>query len=520
MHWLILFILVFSDLYSDSLDESLRAHVKINPEGENRIGKITIDDKTSGISQATWVYVKNALEYYKKTKPALIILELNTPGGEVFSAQKISDALKEMDVQQGIPVVAYINNWAISAGAMLAYSSRYIVITKDASMGAAEPVIQGGTGDELKTASEKVNSAFRTDFANRASFFDRNPDIAEAMVDKDIILVWRDGKVVRLEEESQIIKEGAHPDLVISRKGKLLTLDAKHLIEFHVADLLLPPKKLEPVTSEELQKGLYPASKELLFTYPFFAAIPQSVVEVYPIDWKTRLFVFLANPLVSSILVLVMMVGFYIEINTPGFGAAGTLALCALALLALSSFSQEIADKLELVFLLTGLLIVVFDLLVLPTFGLLGMAGVLLFLAGFFGMLLPGLTSVSFEFDTQTFNAAGELFLNRLAWLSLTVILGFILILFLAAYLPSSFSYFRRFVLQGHEQEGYFAGIHPKELPEIGNEGKAASLLRPSGKVEIGGVLYDAISHGKFIEKGAKIIVTGYDGSNVIVEEK
>ncbi len=40
-----------------------------------------------------------------------------------------------------------------------------------------------------------MNSAIRADFANRAAFFDRNPLIAEAMVDADLVLVVRDGKL-------------------------------------------------------------------------------------------------------------------------------------------------------------------------------------------------------------------------------------------------------------------------------------------------------------------------------------
>ena len=83
------------------------------------------------------------MDYYKKNPPLFLILELNTPGGEVFTAQKISDALKELDTQMDIPVVAYINTWAISAGAMIAYSCRYIAIVNDSSMGAAEPVPDG-----------------------------------------------------------------------------------------------------------------------------------------------------------------------------------------------------------------------------------------------------------------------------------------------------------------------------------------------------------------------------------------
>ena len=102
----------------------------------------------------------------------------------MFAAQKISDALKEMDTQYNIPIVAFINNWAISAGAMLGLLlSLYYRLSKMAAWG-LQSRCYAGEGGKMETASEKVNSALRADFANRARFFDRNPLIAEAMVDK------------------------------------------------------------------------------------------------------------------------------------------------------------------------------------------------------------------------------------------------------------------------------------------------------------------------------------------------
>ncbi|MCE2983084.1 MAG: serine protease, partial [Parachlamydia sp.] len=156
------------------LQQKLEKSLPFNKEGPNRIGYLYIGDHEDSISESTWLYMKQGLDYYKKNPPLFIVLELNTPGGEVFAAQKISDALKEIDTQYDIPVVTFINNWAISAGAMLAYSSRFITTVKDGSMGAAEPVM-AGEGGGLQTASEKINSALRTDFASRARFFDRNP---------------------------------------------------------------------------------------------------------------------------------------------------------------------------------------------------------------------------------------------------------------------------------------------------------------------------------------------------------
>lgn len=492
----------------------LQEHIHPNAD-INRIGKISIDDRSSSINQGTWIYVKNALDYYKKNPPLFIILELNTPGGEVFVAQKISDALINLDTQYDIPIVAFINNWAISAGAMLAYSSRYIAVSKDASMGAAEPILQDASG-ETKTASEKVNSAIRADFANRASFFGRNPDIAEAMVDKDLILVKREGKIIKLDAESQVKPE----DTIISPKGKLLTLDAAHLMEYGVADIALKPIKLTPLTEEERKKGIWPGAKEQLFQYPFFAAISHPMIDAYQMDIKTWLFVLLANPYVTSLLMLGMMMGFYIEFNHPGFGAPGILALTCLFLLTLSSFSLEIADWLEVILLLSGTILLVVDLFLLPTFGLVGTIGTVLFFAGLFGIILPGIGAIDFEFDTQTFNAAGEAFFNRLGLFLSTLLVGSLCIFFLARYIMPSFKTFRRFVLEGNEQVGYTAGIASKDLPPVGSIGIADSVLRPSGKVEIEGKIYDAVSRGWLIEKGAPIVVIQVEESQVVVEEK
>jgi membrane-bound serine protease (ClpP class) len=512
--FLVLFFSLFSEIPQEELQNSLQAHIHPNPEGENSIGKLKIDDRSSGISESTWIYVKNGLDYYKKQKqpPLFIILELNTPGGEVFAAQKISDALKDLDTQYNIPVVAFINNWAISAGAMLAYSCRYIAAVKDGSMGAAEPILQDGSG-ETKTASEKVNSAIRADFASRAHFFDRNPLIAEAMVDKDMILVKRLGKIIALPNENQIEAS----DIVISPKGKLLTLSTEELMQYGVADFALKPERRPQITEEEASQGKWPAAKEPLFQVPFFALIPHAVIDEYQMDWKTRFFALLAHPMAASALILGLMLGIYMEFNHPGLTLPGLVAGCCLFLIALSSFSAEIGSYLELILLLTGVLLLIVDLFFLPTFGLLGGLGVLLFLGGLFGLILPGVGSVQYEWDTQTFNAAGEALLYRLGWVLATLVIGGCIIAILARYVVSSSRFLKRLILEGDEQVGYTAGTSREELPKIHAEGTVIATLRPSGKVEIGGNLYDAAAERGLIEKGSKITVINYDGSTLIV---
>lgn len=503
------------------LNEELEKQIKFNSAGPNTVGHILIDDRTSGINQSTWIYVKTALDYYKKTKPAFVILELNTPGGEVFSAQQISDALKELDTNSNIPVIAFIDNWAISAGAMLAYSCRFIATVKDGSMGAAEPVIMGEKG-EMTSASEKVNSAIRTDFANRARFFDRNPDIAEAMVDKDMILVLRHGKIVKLDKEDQINLKGPDPDKVITTKGKLLTLNSQEMIEYGVADMLFTPVKLEPITEAEKAAGSWPLSKTLFSEYAFFKNIPNAQVDSFRMDWKTHFFAFLATPIVSSLLMLGLLLGFYMEMSSPGVSLPGAIAVICLILIIISNLSLEIASWFEVILMLIGLGLVVLELVFFHSAGFLGIVGAVLFIIGLFMMMLPGIGSVNFEFDTQTFNAAGQEVIARLGWLSGTLILAIIIMAILSRYISPSFRGLNRLVLSGHEQEaseGYIAGENPAELPPVGSKGEALSILRPSGKVIIQGRIYEAVTPGSFIAKGEKIKVEKLDGSVIVVNK-
>lgn len=505
-------------LSPQTVEKRFEEYIHFNEE-KNIIGYLYIGDHESSINQSTWLYIKQALDYYKTISPIFIILELNTSGGEVFAAQKIADALKEMDTQLNIPIVAFINNWAISAGAMLAYSSRFIAVVKDGSMGAAEPVYAGAAG-KMETASEKVNSALRADFASRAAFFNRNPLLAEAMVDKDILLVLRHGNVIRLENESQLRLTGPGHDIVISPKGKLLTLDAKQMIDYGVADLLLPPVKLQPKEVGEENKGEWPANKMLLFQSPFFSGIPNATIKAYKMDWKTQLFVFLASPMISSLLFMGLIIGGYMEVNHPGLSLPGIVAGICLFLIILSNYSLQIANWLELILLLTGIILILVELFILPTFGLIGFLGIFLFLAGLFGMFLPSISTITFEWDTQTLNAAGQYFFHRLAWLSGSLLASFVIISFLARYVLPSFSAWNPFILVGNEQDatkGYVAGLDPKGLPQPGTKVEVFATLRPAGKIIYNGMIYDAMSTGDFIDVGEPILVERLEGGVIFV---
>jgi len=504
MRYLLLLIFCSSALFGADFEQ-------IKFDTSKRLGKISLKDRKEAISEATWIYVNRALDEYKKEKPAAIILELNSPGGEVFAAEQISDALKEMDTQYGIPIICYIDNWAISAGALLAYSSRYIVCAKDASMGAAEP-IQVGVEGKPETASEKVNSALRTDFANHAKFFGRNPYIAEAMVDKDIILVKRDDKIIKVDKEEP-------SDIVISPKGKLLTLDADQLIEYGVAQMQIMPESLPALTLQEEETGVYPLSKSALRQIPHFAQQEGLQIHEYQMNWQTQFLAFLASPAVSSLLFMILLVSIYMEISSPGFGLPGAVGLISLFLVLLSSFALEAITILEPLLLVFGLLLVGLEIFFFPTLGILGVIGAIFVIMGLAGMLLPGIGSVSYE--GESLNAAGNYVLTRLTWLSGAFLVALAVILVLSRYMWPKLGLAKVLVLSDdmRSKAAIEGNIPPEDLPKIGTEAVVTSALRPAGKVMVGTTEYDALSIGSFILEGAKVRIVRIEGAKVVVEE-
>lgn len=499
-------------------EDRLKQFVHFSENEPKRVGYIPLIDRDKAISEATWIYINRALAKFKENPPSCIILELNSPGGEVFAAERISDALKEMDTQLGVPVICYINNWAISAGAMLAYSCRFIVAAKDASMGAAEPITMGGEG-KAETASEKVNSALRSDFANRAQYFGRNPFLAEAMVDKDILLVRRHGKIIKLDSANQIRQGGLDPDEIISPKGKLLTLNTNQLIEYQVADYVIKPEKLKRLTIDEEEKGVWPIEKSALGQISFLKG---ATIEAYQMDWQTQVLAFLASPSISSLLLMVLMVSIYIELSSGGFGLAGAVGLISLFLVLLSSFALEAIHWLEPILLLFGLFLIALELFFFPTLGILGVVGAIFALVGLAGMMLPGLEHVSYEGDG--INVAGQYVLSRLTWLAIAFLAALAIIGVLSRFMWPKIGLVKKIVLTDdmRSQAGLHGSLPPSKLtalPKVGESAIVVSALRPAGKIQIGDDVYDAVSTGSFLLEGTQVTVVRIEGQKILVEE-
>ena len=88
------------------------------------------------IGSSTWQHTRRALEEATARNAAIFLLHLNTYGGEVGAADSMRTAL----LHAPMPVVAFVDNNAASAGALIALACDSVFMRPDASMGAATVV--------------------------------------------------------------------------------------------------------------------------------------------------------------------------------------------------------------------------------------------------------------------------------------------------------------------------------------------------------------------------------------------
>jgi membrane-bound serine protease (ClpP class) len=265
-------------------------------------------------------YVARTLREAEASGAAAAYLDIDTPGGRVDAAERISDAVR----RSTLPVYAFVNPRAFSAGALIAISARGVYMRPGAVMGAATPV-----DGEGQRASEKMVSAMRAEFRAVAEERRLDPRIAEAMVDEEIEIPGLDGKAT------------------------LLTLTSGEALKVGYA-------KAEVADEAALLRAIgFPAA---------------TVVSTAP-NWAERIVRFLTDPLVSPLLLSLGVLGLVLEIKSGAFGIGGLVSVAALGLFFGSSFLLGLAGWEEVLLLGLGLIALAVEAFVIPGFGVAGFLG-------------------------------------------------------------------------------------------------------------------------------------------------
>jgi membrane-bound serine protease (ClpP class) len=393
-----------------------------------------------------------------------LVLDVDTFGGRVDAAVLIRDALLEAPM----PVVAYVNHRAISAGALITYAANTIVFAPGASMGAATPIeLQGG---EAEAVDEKMVSYMRAEMRATAEARGRRPDVAEAMVDQSLVV------------------EG------VSGEGKLLTVTTDEAIALGLA------------------AGQSASMPELLMSLGLEQATRVDSVS----SWSEKLARILTDPTVSGLLMSIGTLGILMELYTPGFGFAGGLGVTCLALFFGGHMLADLAGWEEVLCLLAGLVLVGIEIFVTPGFGVTGVAGIVL-VAIALAMSLVGIPlGVSWEVGLF-----GDAVRRVLLSLAITLVGLMAVVTFLPVRALPNWLVLRTRLDSGVEQDhDASARANPDQGALLGKEGEALTDLRPSGKARIGDAVVDVVSQLAWIERGSPIRVVEVEGVRVVVSAR
>lgn len=424
------------------------------------------------VGSTTWLYVQNGFKEANALNADGILIHMNTYGGAVLYA----DSIRTIILNSEIPVYVFIDNNAASAGALIAVACDSIYMRRGANIGAASVVNE--TGEKMP---DKYQSYMRATIRATAEAQGKDTIIQK----NDTLIKWRrDPKIAE-----------AFVDEFVSIPG---IVDSTHILTF-TAEEAVRHGYCEGITEsiDELitQKLHYPE-------YEYKEYKPTTYDEVKG---------FLTNPALQVVLIMLIIGGIYFELQSPGIGFPTVIAIAATILYFTPLYMDGLAAHWEIAVFVVGIILILLEIFVFPGFGIAGISGFVLVVAG---LSLALLNNVHFDFSGVPSKKLGTAIFQVFA--------GLVLATIAIAYLSSKIGtkgVFRKLALTATQDvsDGY---ISVSQEPEkiIGQKGIAKTDLRPAGKVVIDQEIYDAVSDLGFIEKGTTVIVTKYETGQIYVE--
>jgi membrane-bound serine protease (ClpP class) len=330
------------------------------------------------IGPATADYVERGFGKAVGEGAELIVLRMDTPGGLVDSMRAI---IKEI-LAAPVPVVGYVapaGAHAASAGTYILYACHVAAMAPGTNLGAATPIQIGGggfsprpepppdegdeaTGDEAKPGTDARDQTAEDGSAEREPARQRPSAGLEDKIVNDAVAYIR--SLAQLRGRNADWAEQAVREAASLSATEALAKDVIDLIASDMAELLarLDGRRVE-VGGEEV----------------VLATADHEIVSYEP-DWRTELLGLITNPNVAYILMLIGIYGIIFEFYNPGMVAPGVAGAISL-LLALYAFQVLPVSYAGLALIGLGIALMVSE-MVLPSFGALGVGGVVAFVVG------------------------------------------------------------------------------------------------------------------------------------------
>ncbi|MDR2732567.1 MAG: ATP-dependent Clp protease proteolytic subunit [Fibromonadaceae bacterium] len=433
-------------------------------------------------------YASRAIAEAVAKKPDLIVFEVNTFGGRLDAAFEIVDTITALK----IPTVALVQKKAISAGALIALSSDKLYMLPNTTIGDCAPIVQSSDG-QPQIVGEKIQSPLRAKFRNLAERNGHPRLLSEAFVSPDLgVMELSNGDTLvymnvaefnDLPEEEQKKWTGKK---TLVRAGELLTMTNEEALRLKFS-------KGTPENIEEFKKELGITKTEII-----------------KISWAENLARFIGS--ISGILMIVGFGALYMEFKTPGFGVFGIIGITLIAIVFLGQYASSLHDKLPLVLLCLGVVLMLLEIFILPGMMICGALGIICFIAAL---------AMSFDISSLPDFAPEFGFLSGwqygLIYIMLCAILALSLPIFASRYLvpilPEALTPINKTDLSAaHSPVEAFV-----EEIKTGDTGLALTDLRPSGHAKFGNKMFDAQSRSDFIEAGSAVKVEFVEAGKVWV---
>lgn len=444
----------------------------------------------------TYPYLERKLNEAKDDAVDIVIIEIDSPGGELNASLDIARMLSEVDWAE---TVAYVPSTAmygaLSGAAFAALGCERIVMGKRAAIGDAG-VIESDGNNPFRYVPEKQRTHVTNRIVELAKLRGRPPALAEAMVEKDL-------------DVFQVRNTKTGEETCMSQKELDAAKDAEDWEKGRPVQETLGGNFFEANGERAVELGLAEGnaeSREELFEQLNIVGTPR-VIKWSAVDTTVLV---LNHPLVTALLLIIGLVALYIEMSSPGIGMGILTAGLCFALFFWSRFLGGTANWLELVLFLAGLAFLGVELFVLPGFGI----------AGLTGMLLLGASLILASQGFVIPHTREEMFtlIRSLSVLTGAMLAFFILALFLNRYFGS-------LPILGHlalkpPTDGEAAAEHAatERALAVGDLGRADSALRPAGRARFGHRMLDVMADGDFIAPGTPIQITRISGRRVFVE--
>jgi len=481
------------------------APVRLSPDA-----KAAIIPCTGLIDDALFYSIKRRTETALRGGANYLIYEMGTYGGLVDAADSIAKYLIQKVAPRG-HTAAYVATEAISAGALISVSCRDIIMQENTTIGDAAPITMGGKLEGVER--EKAESFMRAAFQRAAEANGYPPLLLKAMVTIQIE-VYRvrnldmgqyeffEGESLPKDPNTYEVKRAEK----IVGKDELLTLTAPRALEFGIA---------RAVVKDRAGALAFLAQRDGVV----FAEEPR----VLETSWSEQMVSWVNSPGVMAVLVMLALLGVYVEFSTPGFGLAGIVAAICFAIIVGSKYLVGMANWVEILLLFAGIVLLLIEIFVLPGFGIAGILGIIGILLGLFGMLIRNapneLPWPETPTDWQSLSSGV---------LSLAIgFTGFVVLAYLLSrYLPK-LGFMRGLVLAPNAA---MAGGEPRVSMTAppqdlgsplrpGATGTVIAKLRPAGKARFGAALVDVVATGEFLDIGTRVEIIAINGSRVVVKE-